>query len=64
MLQKKAQLFVQNTFKVMQEAATSQTEYKDSNLQSDEGAMGSKVDGGAHSQVTAVPKKRKELSLP
>jgi hypothetical protein len=63
LLQKKAQLFVQDAFKVMQDAASSQAERKDSNVQSDEGAMGSTVDGGAHSQVTAVPQEEERVEL-
>ena len=54
---------MQDAFKVMQEAATSQAGRKDSNVQSEEGAMGSTVDGGAHSQVTALPQEEERVEL-
>ena len=44
----------------MQEAATSQAARKDSNVQSEEGGMGSTVDGGNQSQVTAAPLQQEE----
>jgi hypothetical protein len=54
---------VQDAFKVMQEVATSQAGRKDSNVLSEEGAMGSTVDGGAQSQVTAVPLEEERVEL-
>ena len=51
---------MQDAFRVMQEAATSQNARKDSNVQSEEGGMGSTVDGGNQSQVTAAPLQQEE----
>lgn len=55
---------MQDAFKVMQEAAaTSQAGRKDSNVQSEEGGMGSTVDGGNQSQVTGVPQEEERVEL-